>query len=194
MPNTARNAPEGDAHRKKSGYGRTPIGTICTPIFAPFGDAHSIRPLTVGSSGFALFTYGYSKKPPSGTAVARYTSKTLPRQPQRRRESPKGAALNNRRRGGAQRRRTYGCPTPQGTPPKGTPIGKSGHVRTPTGTICTPIFAPFGDAHSIRLLTVGSSGFALFTYGYSKKPPSGTVVAHSICTWYVAKKFLRRRQ
>ena len=84
-------------------------------------------------------------------------------------------------------------PTPQGTPPKGTPIGKSGHGRTPTGAICTPIFAPFGDAHSTRLLTVGSSGFALFTYDYSKKPPSGTVVTHSICTRYTAKKSLRRR-
>ncbi|WP_255498503.1 hypothetical protein [Alloprevotella sp. Lung230] len=26
--------------------------------------------LTVGSSGFALFAYDYSEKPPSGTAVA----------------------------------------------------------------------------------------------------------------------------
>ena len=119
QPNTARNAPEGDAHRKKSGHARTPIGTICTPIFAPFGDAHSIRPLTVGSSGFALFTYGYSKKPPSGTAVVRYTSKTLPRQPHRRRESPKGAALNNRRRGDAQRRRTYGQPNTARNAPEG---------------------------------------------------------------------------
>ena len=121
MPNTARNAPEGDAHRKKrprhnsprydmytdirplrgrtqyttayrrliglrplhlrtaqhrrgrpsEGHGITPTGTICTPIFTPFGDAHSTRPLTVGSSGFALFTYGQpntARNAPEGDA------------------------------------------------------------------------------------------------------------------------------